>query len=152
MVRHTTGILCAPMTPDRVDTLPLPEMVTENSDTHRTAFTITVDHMTCRTGVSASDRARTLRALADPSTQAHDLHRPGHVFPLRAREGGVLVRAGHTEAAVDLMRLAGREPVAVIGEIVAPDGSMARGAQLRTFATEHRLTVHPPCTADSVPN
>jgi 3,4-dihydroxy 2-butanone 4-phosphate synthase/GTP cyclohydrolase II len=141
MVRHTTGILCAPMTPDRVDTLRLPQMVTENSDTHGTAFTITVDHMTCRTGVSASDRARTLRALADPSTRAEDLHRPGHVFPLRARQGGVLTRAGHTEAAVDLMRLAGREPVAVIGEIVAPDGSMARGEQLRAFATDHGLTM-----------
>lgn len=141
MVRHSTGIICAPMTAGRLDALRLPQMVTENSDVHGTAFTVTVDHMTCGTGVSAADRARTLRSLADRSTRPEDLHRPGHVFPLRAREGGVLARAGHTEAAVDLMRLAGREPVAVIGEIVAPDGSMARSDQLRTFAAEHGLTM-----------
>jgi 3,4-dihydroxy 2-butanone 4-phosphate synthase / GTP cyclohydrolase II len=141
IVRHTTGIVCAPMTADRVDALRLPQMVSENSDAHGTAFTVTVDHSACGTGVSATDRARTLRALADRSTRPDDLHRPGHVFPLRAREGGVLVRAGHTEAAVDLMRLAGCEPVAVIGEILAPDGSMARGEQLHRFAAEHGLTV-----------
>lgn len=141
VVRHTTGILCAPMPAERVETLRLPQMVADNTDAHGTAFTVTVDHVDSGTGVAAADRARTLRALADPTTAHHDLRRPGHVFPLRARDGGVLVRAGHTEAAVDLLRLAGREPVAVIGEIVAPDGSMCRGGQLRAFAAEHDLPV-----------
>ncbi|GAA3249927.1 bifunctional 3,4-dihydroxy-2-butanone-4-phosphate synthase/GTP cyclohydrolase II [Pseudonocardia petroleophila] len=141
VVRHTTGILCAPMTAERAELLRLPQMVADNADAHGTAFTVTVDHVDAGTGVSAADRARTLRALADPATAHHDLRRPGHVFPLRARDGGVLVRAGHTEAAVDLLRLAGQEPVAVIGEIVAPDGSMSRGAPLRAFAAEHGLPV-----------
>ena len=141
LVRHTTGIVCAPMTADRVDALRLPQMVAENTDRHATAFTVSVDHVDTGTGVSAADRCRTLNALADPATRPEQLRRPGHVFPLRAREGGVLVRAGHTEAAVDLMRLAGQEPVAVIGEIVAPDGSMARGPQLRAFAEEHGLPI-----------
>lgn len=141
IVRHTTGIVCAPMSAERVDALRLPQMVADNTDTHGTAFTVTVDHVGCGTGVSATDRARTLAALADPATRADDLRRPGHVFPLRAREGGVLVRAGHTEAAVDLMVLAGQEPVAVIGELVAADGSMMRGDELRTFAKEHDLPI-----------
>ncbi|MEV1291963.1 bifunctional 3,4-dihydroxy-2-butanone-4-phosphate synthase/GTP cyclohydrolase II [Pseudonocardia sp. NPDC049635] len=139
MVRHSTGIICAPMPGERVDALGLPQMVTDNGDAHGTAFTVTVDHVDAGTGVSADDRARTLRALADPATRPTDLRRPGHVFPLRARDGGVVVRAGHTEAAVDLLRMAGAEPVGVIGEIVAPDGSMARGAVLRAFAAEHDL-------------
>lgn len=141
IVRHTTGILCAPMTAERAEALRLPQMVAENTDSHGTAFTVTVDHVDSGTGVSAADRAHTLRALAGPATRPGDLRRPGHVFPLRARDGGVLVRAGHTEAAVDLMNLAGQEPVAVIGEIVAPDGSMSRGEQLRAFAREHGLPV-----------
>ncbi|GAA4702317.1 bifunctional 3,4-dihydroxy-2-butanone-4-phosphate synthase/GTP cyclohydrolase II [Pseudonocardia yuanmonensis] len=139
LVRHTTGILCAPMPGVRADALRLPPMVLNNEDTHGTAFTVTVDHVSAGTGVSAADRATTLRALAHPATTPAELRRPGHVFPLRAREGGVLARAGHTEAAVDLLRLAGREPVGVIGEIVAPDGSMARGADLRALATEHGI-------------
>lgn len=139
LVRHTTGILCAPMPGARADELRLPQMVADNTDAHGTAFTVTVDHVGCGTGVSAADRAQTLRALADPATHAEDFRRPGHVFPLRARDGGVLIRAGHTEAAVDLMTLAGVTPVAVIGEIVAPDGSMSRGEQLRAFAAEHGL-------------
>ncbi|WP_433506381.1 bifunctional 3,4-dihydroxy-2-butanone-4-phosphate synthase/GTP cyclohydrolase II [Pseudonocardia halophobica] len=141
VVRHTTGIVCAPMPAARADALGLPQMVTDNSDAHGTAFTVTVDHRDAGTGVSAADRARTLRALADGATRPDDLRRPGHVFPLRAREGGVLVRAGHTEAAVDLLRLAGQEPVGVIGEIVDDDGSMARGERLRAFAAEHDLPV-----------
>ncbi|MFC5995036.1 bifunctional 3,4-dihydroxy-2-butanone-4-phosphate synthase/GTP cyclohydrolase II [Pseudonocardia hispaniensis] len=141
IVRHTTGILCAPMRGERVDALQLPQMVAANTDIHGTAFTVSVDHVDSGTGVSAADRARTLRALADPATRPADLRRPGHVFPLRARDGGVLVRAGHTEAAVDLMTLAGHEPIAVIGEIVAPDGSMSRGESLRAFAREHDLPV-----------
>jgi 3,4-dihydroxy 2-butanone 4-phosphate synthase/GTP cyclohydrolase II len=141
MVRHTTGILCAPMRGDRADALRLHPMVADNTDNHSTAFTVTVDHHTVGTGVSASDRTRTLRSLAEPATKPEDLRRPGHVFPLRAREGGVLVRAGHTEAAVDLLTLAGRTAVGVISEIVAPGGAMQRGAQLRTFAAEHDLPV-----------
>jgi 3,4-dihydroxy 2-butanone 4-phosphate synthase/GTP cyclohydrolase II len=141
IVRHTTGILCAPMTAERVEALNLPQMVAENTESHGTAFTVTVDHIGTGTGVSAADRQQTLRALADPDLRPADLRRPGHVFPLRARDGGVLVRAGHTEAAVDLMRLSGHEPVAVIGEMVAPDGSMARGVQLAAFAAEHELPV-----------
>lgn len=139
IVRHTTGILCAPMPEARADELRLSPMVTDNADAHQTAFTVTVDHVDSGTGVSAADRANTLRALACRVTRAEDLSRPGHIFPLRARDGGVLIRAGHTEAAVDLMTLAGADPVAVIGEIVAPDGSMARGEQLLAFAREHDL-------------
>ncbi|MEV0068213.1 MULTISPECIES: bifunctional 3,4-dihydroxy-2-butanone-4-phosphate synthase/GTP cyclohydrolase II [unclassified Amycolatopsis] len=141
VVRHTTGIVCAPMTAERADVLRLPPMVEDNTDAHGTAFTVTVDHVGSGTGVSAADRATTLRALAAPGTRPGELRRPGHVFPLRAREGGVLVRAGHTEAAVDLLRLAGQEPVGVIGEIVAEDGSMCRGERLTRFAAEHDLPV-----------
>lgn len=141
MVRHSTGILCAPMSGERADALGLPLMVTDTADAFGTAFTITVDHRDGGTGVSAADRALTLRALADPGTRPETLRRPGHIFPLRARGEGVLARAGHTEAAVDLLRLAGQEPVGVIGEIVAPDGSMARGPILAEFAREHGLPV-----------
>jgi 3,4-dihydroxy 2-butanone 4-phosphate synthase / GTP cyclohydrolase II len=141
VVRHTTGIVCAPMPGDRADALRLPPMVADNADAHGTAFTVTVDHRDAGTGVSAADRALTLRALAEPGTRPDELRRPGHVFPLRARDGGVLVRAGHTEAAVDLLRLAGQDPVGVIGEIVTDDGSMARGDRLRAFASEHDLPI-----------
>jgi 3,4-dihydroxy 2-butanone 4-phosphate synthase/GTP cyclohydrolase II len=139
VVRHSTGILCAPMTAERADQLRLPQMVADNTDSHGTAFTVTVDHAGCGTGVSAADRARTFRALADPGTRPDDLRRPGHVFPLRARPGGVLVRAGHTESAVDLLTLAGQEPVGLIGEIVGDDGVMLRGEALQRFAAEHDL-------------
>lgn len=141
LVQHTTGILCAPMPAERADALQLPQMVADNRDAHGTAFTVTVDHITSGTGVSAAARAATLRSLADPRTRPEDLRRPGHIFPLRARDGGVLERPGHTEASVDLLRMAGQFPVGVIGEIVSPDGSMSRGAQLRAFAEEHDLPV-----------
>jgi 3,4-dihydroxy 2-butanone 4-phosphate synthase/GTP cyclohydrolase II len=141
LVRHTTGIICAPMTAERVDALRLPQMVADNTDAHGTAFTVSVDSVDTGTGVSAEDRARTLRALADPGTTPEQLRRPGHVFPLRARAGGVLVRAGHTEAAVDLTTMAGLSGVAVIGEIVDEDGSMRRGASLARFAADHGLPV-----------
>jgi 3,4-dihydroxy 2-butanone 4-phosphate synthase/GTP cyclohydrolase II len=141
LVRHTTGILCAPMSAARARTLQLPQMVAENTDNHGTAFTVTVDHVDSGSGVSAADRALTLRSLAASSTRPGHLRRPGHIFPLRARDGGVLVRPGHTEAAVDLMALAGRPDVAVIGEITARDGSMARGEALTNFAREHNLPV-----------
>jgi 3,4-dihydroxy 2-butanone 4-phosphate synthase/GTP cyclohydrolase II len=139
LVRHTTGIVCTPMNGERADALSLPQMVANNSDAHGTAFTVTVDHVTTGTGVSAEDRTRTVRAVADPATRPEELRRPGHVFPLRAREGGVLVRAGHTEATVDLLQMAGLSGVGVISEIVADDGSMRRGADLSAFAAQHGL-------------
>jgi 3,4-dihydroxy-2-butanone 4-phosphate synthase len=131
VVAHTTGIVCTPMSDERADALDLPVMVADNQDAHGTAFTVTVDHVDTGTGVSASARARTCRGLADPATVAGELRRPGHVFPLRARDGGVLVRAGHTEAAVDLLRLAGRETVGVISELVGDDGEMLRARRSR---------------------
>jgi len=141
VVRHSTGIVCAPMPAERADDLRLPLMVAHNTDAHGTAFTVSVDHVSTGTGVSAADRARTLRALADPGTEPAQLRRPGHVFPLRARPGGVLARAGHTEAAVDLTIMAGFSGVAVIGELVDDDGSMLRGDRLTQFAARHDLPV-----------
>lgn len=141
LVRHTTGIVCAPMPSARAAALQLPLMVSDNTDSHGTAFTVTVDAAGTGTGVSAADRATTVRALADDTTAPASLRRPGHVFPLVAREGGVLVRAGHTEAAVDLTTMAGLSGVGVIGEIVDEDGSMRRGNSLADFAEEHGLPV-----------
>ena len=141
LVRNTTGIVCAPMPAARAAALQLPLMVSDNTDSHGTAFTVTVDAAGTGTGVSAADRALTVRALADAATVPASLKRPGHVFPLVAREGGVLVRAGHTEAAVDLTTLAGLSGVGVIGEIVDEDGSMRRGASLQDFAQKHDLPV-----------
>jgi 3,4-dihydroxy 2-butanone 4-phosphate synthase/GTP cyclohydrolase II len=141
LVRHTTGIVCASMPPGRCAELLLPQMVADNTDAHRTAFTVTVDHISTGTGVSAEDRARTVRALADGATAPGEFRRPGHIFPLQAREGGVLVRAGHTEASVDLVSMAGLSGVGVIGEIVADDGSMRRGSDLMDFAAQHDLPV-----------
>lgn len=134
------GLLCAPMTADRLDALRLPPMVADNGDPHGTAFTVSVDlRDPDSTGISAAARAATIRALIDPHTRARDLRRPGHVFPLRARSGGVLRRAGHTEAAVDLARLAGCRPAGVICEIMSPDGSMARLPELLELADRHAL-------------
>ncbi|MDQ0382302.1 bifunctional 3,4-dihydroxy-2-butanone-4-phosphate synthase/GTP cyclohydrolase II [Amycolatopsis thermophila] len=141
MVRHCTGIVCTPMPGERADALRLPLMVADNTDRHGTAFTVSVDHVSTGTGVSAADRAATVRALADNALRPADLRRPGHVFPLRARDGGVLVRAGHTEAAVDLTSMAGAGEVAVISELVAGDGSMLRGDGVRAFAEAHDLPV-----------
>ncbi|MBF4462846.1 MULTISPECIES: GTP cyclohydrolase II [unclassified Rathayibacter] len=127
MVRHSSGFLCAPMTNEIADRLGLPLMVAENEDPRGTAYTVSVDAADRHsTGISASDRAHTLRVLADPDSTPASLHRPGHILPLRAVEGGVRERDGHTEAAVDLMRLAGLVPVGVISEIVAEDGEMMR--------------------------
>jgi 3,4-dihydroxy 2-butanone 4-phosphate synthase/GTP cyclohydrolase II len=140
IIRHTSGVICAPLTGDRCDELRLPLMVQENTESHRTAFTDSVDLIDgTSTGISAADRAATLRALADPSRTYTDFARPGHIFPLRAREGGVLKRAGHTEAAVDLARLAGCVPVGVICEITNDDGTMARLPELQRFCAEHGL-------------
>ncbi|HEX9498207.1 MAG TPA: bifunctional 3,4-dihydroxy-2-butanone-4-phosphate synthase/GTP cyclohydrolase II [Mycobacterium sp.] len=141
LVRHTTGIICVPMPSERVDELELPQMVEDNTDSHGTAFTVSVDHIDVGTGVSARDRTTTVRSLASPGTMPDALRRPGHIFPLRARAGGVLERRGHTEAAVDLLRMAGLSGVGVIGEIVADDGSMRRGGSLKAFAAEHDLPI-----------
>lgn len=141
-IRHTSGVICLPVTGERADELDLPLMVTRNRDPHRTAFTVSVDAATgVTTGISAADRAHTARLLADPSTTAADLTRPGHVFPLRYTEGGVLVRRGHTEAAVDLARLSGRGAAGVLVEIVNDDGTMKRAPELRLFADEHGLAM-----------
>lgn len=139
MVRHTTGILCVAIEGARADALALPPMTGTNEDPNATAYTITCDARATGTGVSAADRLRTFRTLADPAAAASDLRRPGHVFPLRARPGGVLERPGHTEAAVDLARLAGRFAAGVLGELVNDDGSMMRGPQLTDFAARHGL-------------
>ena len=141
-IRHTSGFLCAPMTNERANELDLPLMVSENQDSRRTAYTVSVDAAEgVTTGISARDRAETLRVLANPASGPGDLIRPGHIIPLRAVAGGVRERAGHTEAAVDLLDLAGLQPVAVIGEITNDDGSMMRGETLIAFAAEHQLTI-----------
>jgi 3,4-dihydroxy 2-butanone 4-phosphate synthase/GTP cyclohydrolase II len=140
MVRHCSGIICVPMEAERLRELELPLMAPENSDTMGTAFTVSVDaRVGTSTGISAHDRATTIRALLDPRTRPTDLARPGHVFPLRYTAGGVLRRPGHTEAAVDLARLAGLPPAGVLCEIVDEDGSMARRAALERFAALHGL-------------
>jgi len=141
-IRHTSGFLCAPMTNERANELDLPLMVEHNQDFRRTAYTVSVDAAEgVTTGISAHDRAETLRVLANPESGPGDLIRPGHIIPLRAVPGGVRERAGHTEAAVDLMNLAGLQPVAVIGELTMDDGTMMRGAALTAFAEEHNLVV-----------
>src|ERR1700676_3590208 len=127
MIRYTSGVICVPMEGKDLDRLELPLMTVRNTESMRTAYTISVDAKEgVTTGISAADRSRTIRLLADPNTGAQDLVRPGHVFPLRYRDGGVLRRAGHTEAAVDLARLAGLGPGGVLAEVVNEDGSMAR--------------------------
>jgi 3,4-dihydroxy 2-butanone 4-phosphate synthase/GTP cyclohydrolase II len=141
-VRHTSGVVCAPMPAVLAERLGLPPMVVRNEDRRGTAYTVSVDAQAgVSTGISAADRAHTLRLLADPSTTAADLARPGHVFPLRARDGGVLQRAGHTEAAVDLCRLAGLAPVGVIAELVHDDGSMMRLPAVLELGAAHDLPV-----------
>jgi 3,4-dihydroxy 2-butanone 4-phosphate synthase/GTP cyclohydrolase II len=144
MIRYTSGVICLPMEGERLDELQLPLMVagTENTEGQRTAFTVSVDarHGTT-TGISAADRARTVEAMIDESTTAADLARPGHIFPLRYRDGGVLKRAGHTEAAVDLARMAGAYPAGVLAEIVNDDGTMQRRPDLEAFAAEHGLVL-----------
>jgi 3,4-dihydroxy 2-butanone 4-phosphate synthase / GTP cyclohydrolase II len=141
-IRHSSGVICVPMAGDLLDRLDIPLMTPHNTDRHRTAYTISVDAGEgVSTGISAADRARTARLLADPGTTPAQLTRPGHVFPLRYREGGVLVRRGHTEASVDLARLAGLEEAGVLVEVVNDDGTMKRAPQLREFADEHGLAM-----------
>jgi len=139
-VRHTSGLVCVPMLGEDLDRLELPLMTADNQDGLRTAYTVTVDARTgITTGISAADRARTIGLLSSARTEAGDLNRPGHVLPLRYRPGGVLNRRGHTEASVDLAKLAGMRPAAVIAEVVDDDGGMARLPRLRDFADEHGL-------------
>lgn len=140
IVRHTSGIVCTPMTKEDAKRLNLGAMVADNDSAHTTAFTVSVDfkHGTT-TGISADDRTLTVRNLANGNVGASDFTRPGHIFPLVAREGGVLMRSGHTEAAVDLCKLANLPPVGVICELVNDDGSVKRGPQVTSFAAEHGL-------------
>lgn len=141
-IRCSSGLICVPMRASRLDALGIPMMTATNTDPHETAFTVSTDAREgVTTGICAADRARTIRLLADARTRPGDLVHPGHVFPLRAREEGVLVRRGHTEAAVDLMRLAGLPEVGVLVELVNDDGTMKRGSQVIDFAAEHDLPV-----------
>src|SRR5512144_1288150 len=140
MVTHGRGIVCMPMTQQRLDELRIPLMVSKNNESHGTAFAVSIDVQgRTTTGTSAFDRAATVRAVADPDLRPEDIRMPGHVFPLRAQEGGVLKRAGHTEATVDLARLAGLYPAGVLCEVLHPDGSMARLPELTRVAREHGL-------------
>jgi 3,4-dihydroxy 2-butanone 4-phosphate synthase/GTP cyclohydrolase II len=144
MAKFGRGLICLTLTPERTDELGLPQMTESNSDAYETAFTVSVDaakRFGVSTGISAADRAKTVQVALDPATVPQDLRRPGHVFPLRARPGGVLQRVGHTEASVDLARLAGLYPAGVICEILSEDGTMMRRAQLERFAGEHGLTM-----------
>jgi len=142
MVRHTSGVICMPVLGERLDQLRIPLMVSDVTDPQRTAFTVSVDARTgTTTGISAADRATTITSIIDPDTRPEDLARPGHVFPLRYHEGGVLKRAGHTEASVDLAVLAGVYPAGVLCEIVNEDGTMARLPELTRFARGHDLKI-----------
>ena len=139
-IRYSSGVICAPMTAETLDRLGIPLMTPHNRERHRTAYTVSVDARDgITTGISAADRSRTVRVLNDSATEPFEIIQPGHVFPLRYQEGGVLVRPGHTEAAVDLARMAGLSPAGVISEIVNDDGTMKRGQELRDFADEHGL-------------
>jgi 3,4-dihydroxy-2-butanone 4-phosphate synthase len=142
IVRYSSGVICCSVPGGRIDALQLPPMYVNNEDPKGTAFTVSVDYKKgTTTGISAADRAATFRALADPESEPSDFQRPGHVFPLRPKEGGVLERDGHTEAAIDYMRLAGLKPCGVLCEIVNEDGSMARVPELEKFCQEHELVL-----------
>ena len=142
MAKHGRGLICLPIIGERLDELGIPMMVGENTSKHETAFTVSIEAKhRVTTGISAHDRAATIKAVLDPASQPEDLARPGHTFPLRAKEGGVLVRVGHTEAIVDLARLAGLYPAGVICEIMNEDGTMARLPELEAFAAQHGLNV-----------
>src|SRR5712692_4242720 len=142
MAKHGRGLICVPMTSERLRQLGVEQMVRQNREAFKTDFQVSVDAATgVTTGISAADRARTIRVMADPTAVPEDLVQPGHVFPLRARPGGVLQRAGHTEAAVDLVALAGCRHIGVICEIMSDDGTMARLPELLKFAKKHRLRI-----------
>ena len=139
MITHGRGLVCTPITEERAEELQLPLMVSNNTDPHKTAFTVSIDYKDTTTGISAFEQALTVQALLNPDAQAEDFRRPGHIFPLIAKKGGVLRRAGHTEAGVDLARLCGAEPAAVICEVVHEDGTMARVPDLMELAGQHQL-------------
>src|SRR5688572_3616766 len=148
MAKHGRGLICVPTTSERLKQLGVEQMVTQNRESFRTDFQVSVDAAKgITTGISAADRARTIQVMADPTAVPEDLVQPGHVFPLRARPGGVLQRAGHTEAAVDLVKLAGCRPIGVICEILSDDGSMARLPELLRFAKKHKLKI---CTIEDL--
>src|SRR6266567_1654328 len=148
MAKHGRGLICVPTTSERLKQLGIEQMVTQNRGTFKTDFQVTVDAAKgITTGISAADRAQTINVMAKPTAVPDDLVQPGHVFPLRARPGGVLQRAGHTEAAVDLVKLAGCRPIGVICEIMSDDGSMARLPELVDFAGNHNLKI---CTIEEL--
>ncbi|KZE74175.1 3,4-dihydroxy-2-butanone 4-phosphate synthase [Paenibacillus elgii] len=141
MIKEGRGLVCAPITEERAQELDLPQMVSRNTDYHGTAFTVSIDHVETSTGISASERSRTVQALIDPQTKPQSFRRPGHIFPLTAKKGGVLRRAGHTEAAVDLARMCGAYPAAVICEVIKEDGEMARVPDLIEISRKHELKI-----------
>ena len=141
MATHAKGLICMPMSGDYCDKLGLPQMVEKNTDNHETAFTVSIDHIKTTTGISAVERSLTAMMTVNPEAKPTDFRRPGHMFPLRAREGGVLIRSGHTEATVDLCRLAGLAPVGLCCEIMREDGTMMRTTELIEFAKEHNLVM-----------
>src|SRR6266571_5350004 len=148
MAKHGRGLICVPTTSERLKQLGIEQMVMQNRETFKTDFQVSVDAAKgITTGISAADRARTIQVMADPTALAEELVQPGHVFPLRAKRGGVLQRAGHTEAAVDLVKLASCRPIGVICEIMSDDGSMARLPELRKFARKHKLKL---CTIEDL--
>ncbi len=141
MIKKGGGLICMPVVETRLKELKIDMMVQRNTDSHQTAFTVSVDAADCHTGISASERAHTIRKMIDPNTKPEELSRPGHIFPLRAKPNGVLIRPGHTEASVDMARLAGLYPAGVICEIIKEDGEMARLPELREFAKEEGLKI-----------
>lgn len=141
MAKHGGGLICLPIVRERLEELNIERMVVKNTDPNRTAFTVSVDAIECSTGISAQERALTIKRLIDNQTKARDFTRPGHIFPIEYREGGVLVRAGHTEASVDLAKMAGLYPAGVICEIMNEDGSMARVPQLMEYVKVHNLKI-----------
>ena len=141
MLRWARGLVCMPCDSNRLDELDMWPMVPSDRAGNDTPFTVSIDHVTAGSGIGAADRATTIRRILDPGARPSDFQRPGHVFPLRARDGGVLERRGHTEAAVDLARLAGLPPVATICEVLCEDGSPARFPYLEQFATDHRIAM-----------
>ncbi len=141
MIKKARGLVCVPMTEERLNELDIPLMTDNNEDPHETGFTVSVDHVSTSTGISAEERAKTIKELVNPKSNPKDFNKPGHIFPLRGRKGGVLRRAGHTEASIDLARLAGLKPAGVICEIIKDDGTMARLPDLRKFAKEYDLTL-----------
>ncbi|QGT99606.1 3,4-dihydroxy-2-butanone 4-phosphate synthase [Candidatus Syntrophocurvum alkaliphilum] len=141
MATYAKGLICVPIIGERIDELKIPAMVTDNTDNHETAFTVSVDHISTTTGISAHERSDTIQAMISNNSKAQDFRMPGHIFPLRYKEGGVLRRAGHTEGSVDLAQLAGLYPAAVICEIMSEDGTMARVPELMQFAQKHDLKI-----------